>query len=169
VSCRFSLSPRSWCRRTDSSNSDKNDPKGLAADMHKLIDVNVIGNIHFYTAFVPLLLKGTVKKAICITSGMSDIEMVNSLAIDTGALYSISKAAMNLVTAKFHAEYKDQGVLFLGICPGMVEVGAFDYGACKNNFPSNNITSCSLESQHGLKLTTRLLQWPLTRWKDCNA
>ncbi|KAF7960442.1 hypothetical protein EAE96_000123 [Botrytis aclada] len=108
---------------------DKNDPKGLAADMHKLIDVNVIGNIHLYTTFVPLLLKGTVKKAICITSGMSDVKMVNSLAIDTGALYSISKAAMNLVTAKFHAEYKDQGVLFLGICPGMVDVGAFDYGA----------------------------------------
>jgi NAD(P)-dependent dehydrogenase (short-subunit alcohol dehydrogenase family) len=144
------------CRRTNSLNSDENDPKGLTTDLHKLIDVNVIGNIHFYTAFVPLLLKGTVKKAICITSGMSDVEMVNSLAIDTGALYSISKAAMNLVTAKFHAQYKDQGVLFLGICPGMVEVGAFDYASCKNNFVSNCIANHSLGSQHGKKLTTNL-------------
>ncbi|TVY71347.1 putative oxidoreductase [Lachnellula suecica] len=113
---------------------DTNDPMGLTADMHKLVDVNVIGNIHFYTAFIPLLLKGTVKKAICITTGMSDIDTVNSLGIDTGALYSISKAAMNMVTAKFNAQYKSDGVLFLGICPGVVDVGDVDYASCMNNF-----------------------------------
>ena len=36
---------------------------------------------------------------------------------------SISKRAMNLVMAKFNAQYKKDGVLFLGICPGVVDVG----------------------------------------------
>jgi NAD(P)-dependent dehydrogenase (short-subunit alcohol dehydrogenase family) len=143
-------------------NRDENDSKGLVTDMHKLLDINVIGNIHFYTAFVPLLLKGTVKKAICITSGMSDVDMVNSLAIDTGALYSISKAAMNLVTAKFNAQYKSEGVLFLGICPGMVDVGAINYASCTNNFLCMHLLRKSffrVPTEHSaMKLTKSLSQ-----------
>ena len=104
------------------SNRGEN-PKGLEEDFHKLIDTNVVGNIHFYNLFLPLILKGKVKKVINISSGMADTDLCNSLELDTGALYSISKGAMNIVTAKFNAQYKKDGVLFLGICPGMVDVG----------------------------------------------
>ena len=72
---------------------------------------------------MPLILKGKAKKVICISSGMADLDMVNSLELDTGALYSVSKAAMNVVTGKFNAQYKKDGVLFISICPGMVDVG----------------------------------------------
>lgn len=110
-------------------------PKGMEEDFHKLIDTNVVGNIHFYNLFMPLILKGKVKKVICISSGMADLDMCNNLELDTGALYSISKAAMNLVTAKFNAQYKKDGVLFLGICPGMVDVGAFNPAERTDNPP----------------------------------
>lgn len=97
--------------------------KELAEDFYKLLDVNVLGNVYLYNAFVPLVLKGTTKKVVCITSGMADIDVVRNYDIGAGALHAASKAAMNMITAKYSAQYKDQGVLFIGICPGMVDVG----------------------------------------------
>ncbi len=110
-------------------------PQGLEEDLHKLIDTNVIGNIHLYNLFMPLVLKGKVKKVICITSGLGDLDITNNLELDTASLYSISKAAMNMVTAKFNAQYKKDGVLFLGISPGMVDVGRIDPAQRMNNPP----------------------------------
>ena len=111
------------------------DPKGLELDFHKLIDTNVLGNIHFYNLFMPLILKGKTKKVICISSGMADLELCNNYEIETGSLYSISKAAMNAVTAKFNAQYKKDGVLFLSICPGMVDVGNVNPAERMNKSP----------------------------------
>ena len=111
------------------------DPKGLEEDLHKLIDTNVLGNIHLYNLFMPLILKGKVKKVVCITSGMADGDLCNEFEIETGPLYSLSKAAMNLVTAKFNAQYKKDGVLFLGISPGMVDVGNINPADRTNNPP----------------------------------
>lgn len=37
--------------------------------------------------------------------------------------YAASKAALNIVVAKFHAQYKKEGILFLSISPGIVDVG----------------------------------------------
>ena len=88
------------------------------------IKINVIGNIHLYSLFMPLILKGTVKKVICISSGMADLELINEYEVEVGSLYAASKAAMNIVAARFNAQYKKDGVLFLAICPGVVEVGA---------------------------------------------
>lgn len=146
-------------------------PKGLEEDFHKLIDTNVVGNIHFYNLFMPLILKGKVKKVICISSGMADLEMCNSLELDTGALYSISKAAMNLVTAKFNAQYKKDGVLFLGICPGMVDVGSFNPAERTDNPPFlspflPSLLSPLLEYSQ-INLTNSLIQWPHTSLRDC--
>ncbi len=116
------------------SNRGEN-PKGLEEHLHKLIDTNVTGNIHFYNLFMPLVLKGKVKKVICISSGMADLEICNSLELETGSLYSLSKGAMNVVTAKFNAQYKKDGVLFLSICPGMVDVGNINPAERTNNPP----------------------------------
>ncbi|KAL9622086.1 MAG: hypothetical protein Q9160_003585 [Pyrenula sp. 1 TL-2023] len=101
-------------------------PKGLEDDLDKLMKTNVIGNIYLYNLFMPLILKGKAKKVICISSGMADIKLCNDLELTGGSLYGISKAAMNIVTAKYNAQYKKDGVLFMGICPGMVDVGAVD-------------------------------------------
>jgi NADP-dependent 3-hydroxy acid dehydrogenase YdfG len=91
----------------------------------ELFRTNVAGNIHFFNLFLPLLLKGKVKKAIAITSGHADLDWINGLEMETSALYAASKARTNIIAAKFNAQYKKDGVLFLNISPGMVDVGYF--------------------------------------------
>lgn len=54
---------------------------------------------------------------------MADLDLVNDFAIKISAPYAISKAAMNLAVAKFNAQYKQDGVLFLSISPGFAETG----------------------------------------------
>ena len=90
--------------------------------------VNVVANIHLYNLFMPLILKGQAKKVIAISSGFADLDITNKYDLTTATLYSTSKAAMNMVTAKFGAQYKADGVLFLSLCPGLVEVGHFANG-----------------------------------------
>jgi NAD(P)-dependent dehydrogenase (short-subunit alcohol dehydrogenase family) len=92
------------------------------------MNTNVLANIHLYNLFMPQILKGEAKKVIVISSGAADMDMVNDYDLSGSALYAASKAAMNMVTAKFNAQYKPDGVLFLSICPGMVEVGHFNGG-----------------------------------------
>ncbi|KAK5193709.1 hypothetical protein LTR99_006061 [Exophiala xenobiotica] len=99
------------------------DAKELTAQFHKIIDTNVLATIHLFNLFTPLILRGSVKKVITITSGLGDLEMVNRLELYNAPLYSISKAAVNMATAKFSAQYKKDGVLFLSICPGTVDTG----------------------------------------------
>jgi NAD(P)-dependent dehydrogenase (short-subunit alcohol dehydrogenase family) len=72
---------------------------------------------------VPLILKGTAKKVVAITSGMGDIELVRKHNVYEEGPYAISKAALNMVVAKFSAEYAKDGVLFLSVCPGLVDTG----------------------------------------------
>ena len=94
----------------------------------KLFQTNVVGNIHLFNLFLPLVLKGKIKKVITISSGHADLYLINDLEIETNALYSASKAAMNIIVAKFNAQYKKDGVLFVSISPGVVEVGHFVNG-----------------------------------------
>lgn len=93
-----------------------------------LLQTNVIGQIHLFNLFLPLVLKGKTKKVITITTGVADLDLTNQCGVDVAALYSMSKAAMNIIVAKFSAQYKKDGVLFLGISPGLVEVGHFSDG-----------------------------------------
>lgn len=72
---------------------------------------------------MPLILKGRVKKVISLSSGYADNELTTGFSIDVAGPYTISKAAMNTAVAKFSAEYAENGVLFMSIAPGAVEVG----------------------------------------------
>ncbi|KAI3327601.1 NAD(P)-binding protein [Xylariaceae sp. AK1471] len=101
-------------------------PKELQEDFTKSMDINVIGTIYYYNAFMPLVLKGQIKKVVAISSGMADAELCRSYDIETGAVYSCSKAALNIVTAKYSAQYKKDGILFLSICPGTADVGKYN-------------------------------------------
>ena len=74
---------------------------------------------------MPLVLKGKTKKVIAITSGHADLEFINNFDIENSALYSASKAALNVIVAKFSAQYKKDGVLVFSMSPGVVEVGHF--------------------------------------------
>lgn len=97
-----------------------NDPEKLTASLTRQFSVNVTGNIHLFNLFMPLILKGTVKKVVTISSGMGDMELVRKYNISEDAPYSISKAAVSMAVAKFSAEYAKDGVLFLAMSPGVV-------------------------------------------------
>ncbi len=84
---------------------------------------NVVGTIHLFDYFVPLLQKGTAKKAIALTSGLADIEPARLYDLEIGPSYSVSKAALNMAVAKFSAQYRKEGILFMSISPGVVDTG----------------------------------------------
>lgn len=92
----------------------------MEKDLRDSFDINVLGAIKTINAFLPLIKKGTVKKVITISSGMADLELINDLEIPVGAPYSISKGAVNVAMAKYNAVFKQEGILFLSISPGMV-------------------------------------------------
>lgn len=93
--------------------------------MNKLFKINVVSQIHLFNLFLPLILKGDIKKVIAISSGYADLETITKWDIKVAPLYSISKAGLNTVIAKFSVQYAKDGVLFMSICPGMVEAGHF--------------------------------------------
>ncbi|KAB5536209.1 hypothetical protein GE09DRAFT_1141760 [Coniochaeta sp. 2T2.1] len=101
--------------------------------LHDTFEIHVVANVHLFTLLMPLILNGDAKKVIAITSGFSDIDFTNKWDMTPGPLYSISKAALNMVIAKFSAQYKRQGVLFLAVCPGMVEVGHYNKATEQDN------------------------------------
>ncbi|KAJ4347954.1 uncharacterized protein N0V89_009326 [Didymosphaeria variabile] len=98
-------------------------PDQVTKELRALFEVNVIANIHLFNLFLPLIQKGHTKKVIAITSGYSDIELTRNWDVTLAPLYSTSKAALNMVIAKFSAQFKKEGILFLGLAPGSVDVG----------------------------------------------
>ncbi|KAF2870607.1 hypothetical protein BDV95DRAFT_574221 [Massariosphaeria phaeospora] len=101
------------------------DPGELTKQFRSQMETNVLANIYLYHLFMPLILEGKIKKVVFISSGMGDLELTRNFNIDVTPVYSTTKAAMNMINAKFSARYKKEGVLFLSICPGMVDVGKF--------------------------------------------
>lgn len=108
-------------------------PEALEADLLNCFNVNVVGNIHLFNLFVPLILQGDAKKVIAISSGQAALDMIPKLQIEVASAYAISKAGLNTAVAKFSAQYAKQGVLFMSICPGMVETGHYANGM--SSFP----------------------------------
>lgn len=94
----------------------------------ELNQTNIIGNIHLFNLFLPLVMKGNIKKVITLSSGHADLDLINELDLEVSALYAAFKAALNVVVAKYNAQYKKDGVLFVSISPGVVEVGKFADG-----------------------------------------
>ncbi|KXX75770.1 hypothetical protein MMYC01_207444 [Madurella mycetomatis] len=100
-------------------------PDELTKTLRDLFETNAIGNVHLFNLFIPLILNGQAKKVITISSGLADAEFTNKYDVTAGPLYSASKAAMNMIVAKFSAQYKKDGVLFLALSPGFVDVGHY--------------------------------------------
>jgi len=107
--------------------------------MRESFDANVIGNIHLINIFLPLILKGDAKKVIILSTGLAHVELTNEYDVAPAPLYSISKAALNMMVAKFSARYKQEGVLFLALSPGVVDTGNYDAGLSPlNHLPRDN-------------------------------
>ncbi|KAL4776008.1 hypothetical protein BDW60DRAFT_203853 [Aspergillus nidulans var. acristatus] len=102
------------------------DPAKLDEDILSSMRTNVLGNIHLFSLLIPLIQKSDIKKVITITSGMADLDFIAQYDIAVAAPYSISKAAMNAAVAKFSAQYRKDGILFLALSPGLVDTGHYD-------------------------------------------
>ncbi|OBZ74810.1 hypothetical protein A0H81_05208 [Grifola frondosa] len=93
----------------------------LENDIYKAINVNVIGVVHTINVFLPLLRKGTMKKIITISTGLGDPEFIVASGFALDVPNAISRAAVNMVVAKYAAEYKNEGLIFLALSPGFVD------------------------------------------------
>ena len=110
-------------------NDSGKDPEALEKDLKETFQTNVIGTIHVINLFMPLVLQGDVKKVIALSSGMGDFELIRNYDVWMGVAYGISKAALDMAIAKFSAQYREKGVLLLGISPGVVNTS--EDGNCK--------------------------------------
>ncbi|KAH7915682.1 hypothetical protein BJ138DRAFT_1097628 [Hygrophoropsis aurantiaca] len=88
-------------------------------DIYKF-KINVVAVAHTINFFLPLLKKGQAKKIITLSSGLGDIDLTVSTEYKESSPYSISKAAVNMVVAKYAAQYKADGFVFLALSPGVV-------------------------------------------------
>lgn len=102
------------------------DPEVLEQELVKSFQVNVVGVVNTINVFLPLVKAGAVKKVVVISSGMADPDLVNGGGIFNSAPYTISKAAANMVVFKYNARYKDKGVLFFALSPGVVKTWSGD-------------------------------------------
>ncbi|KAK6440813.1 hypothetical protein LTR95_002968 [Oleoguttula sp. CCFEE 5521] len=75
-------------------------------------------------AFLPLIRKGTEKKLIYITSGAADVDMTRISRLTGQIGYSASKAAGNMVMAKYAGDLATESIKTLSIAPGWVETPA---------------------------------------------
>lgn len=99
---------------------DDNTFSVLENDFLECFKINTLGLVHTVQSFLPLIRKGSVKKVINISTGMADIDLINAVDVAVAGPYSASKAAANVVIAKYNAELKSEGILFLSISPGYV-------------------------------------------------
>ncbi|KAF8204499.1 hypothetical protein K438DRAFT_1580026, partial [Mycena galopus ATCC 62051] len=85
------------------------------------LKTNTIGVVHSTNAFLPLLKNSLAKKVASITSALEGLDVT---VLGEGVCepsYSISKTALNMVVAKYAAQYKVEGFTFLGTSPGLVQ------------------------------------------------
>ncbi|KAI0077084.1 NAD(P)-binding protein [Panus rudis PR-1116 ss-1] len=96
----------------------------LEQDFITAFKINTIGVAHTINAFLPLL-KNTSKtktaKVITLSSGVADTDFTVKSEYGQATAYSVSKAATNMVVAKYAAEYKHENFVFLAISPGYVK------------------------------------------------
>lgn len=96
-------------------------PEQYAQDLNESFQINVVGNIQLFNAFIPLISKGGVKKVITLGSMSADIDLTAKYDLSTAGPYSISKAALNMAVAKYSAEFREKGILFMSIAPGATD------------------------------------------------
>ncbi|KAJ7762361.1 hypothetical protein DFH07DRAFT_739288 [Mycena maculata] len=94
--------------------------EAVEKDLLNNFKVNTIGVVHTTNAFLPLLRKGKAKKVVTLSTGLADLKLTLAAEAAGQAPYSISKAALNMVVAKYAAQLKGEGFTFLAISPGLV-------------------------------------------------
>jgi NAD(P)-dependent dehydrogenase (short-subunit alcohol dehydrogenase family) len=96
------------------------------------MNANVVGAVYAINAFLPLVRKSAIKKVTVISSGHADPELVLAADVAEAIPYAVSKAGSNMVVAKYAAEFKNEGVVFLALSPGVVNTQAPSWDECKS-------------------------------------
>ncbi|KAF8853898.1 NAD(P)-binding protein [Acephala macrosclerotiorum] len=90
----------------------------LRSAMLESIDINLFASLYTTNAFLPLIRAGSLKKVICISTGMADLDLVLKTEIPFVASYAMSKCALNAMVAKYAVWFKLEGIMFLALSPG---------------------------------------------------
>ena len=67
---------------------------------------------------------------LVVTSAMGSPAFALEMASDNSIGYSTSKAALNMIVAKYALAYKSDGIVFLAVSPGLVKTlpgGGFSF------------------------------------------
>jgi NAD(P)-dependent dehydrogenase (short-subunit alcohol dehydrogenase family) len=106
-------------------------PELFLEELRKSIDANVAGPLFAINAFLHLLRAGKEKRVTYISTGVAGVPETLDVRIPNSVPYASSKAAGNLLIAKFAAELQDEGFIFLSIAPGGVATDAMNLSSCE--------------------------------------
>lgn len=93
-------------------------------ELKQIMHTNVAGTLFAFNAFMPLILKSSIKRVSAISSAAASTEYIVGSEDTTTVHYALSKATLNTLVAKFAVRYKQEGVLFVSISPGWVDTHA---------------------------------------------
>jgi len=97
-------------------------PEHLEKEFLETYKTNVVGVAHTINAFLPLIRKGDLKKVVTVSSGLADQDVVVRFGLSTSTPYSVAKAGVNMLMAKYHAAVGEtEGITFMAISPGVVQ------------------------------------------------
>lgn len=84
------------------------------------MNINAIAPIRVVRAFLPLLRQGVEKKVVFVSSNLGSLEISPMLA-GLGDAYSMTKAALNMLAAKWGSTLRQEGIAVVLLHPGWVE------------------------------------------------
>ena len=96
----------------------------LLEEFNHAILTNAIGPIFTVNAFLPLMRAGKAKKIVVTSTGMADMDAMGVSGVAASVPYAASKAAVNLITAKFALDLKPDEITIIALSPGLVKTGA---------------------------------------------
>ncbi|KAL7816023.1 NAD(P)-binding protein [Trichoderma aethiopicum] len=94
------------------------------ASHRRRLSVNFFQVANTVNALLPLIEKGQQKKIVYISSGIGDIATTRATEMPNLLGYAVSKAAGNILMAKYAVALKAKGILTLSLSPGWVETDA---------------------------------------------
>ena len=85
------------------------------------LDTSVYGSLWVTNAMLPLIEAGHEKKIVHLSTGMADSDLIHVTGITYSVAYSVAKAGLNIIVAKYAEELRDKGIKVLSLSPGWVE------------------------------------------------
>lgn len=83
----------------------------------KSLEVNVVGSLRVAQAFLPALLRSDSARIVNVSSIRGQIVGTGDRPPTPNPAYSLSKAALNMLTGLLAAALKDKGIAVNSVCP----------------------------------------------------